>query len=353
MLLTQVQRRQVHKTAKDAEPSKSAKPTASPTAQRENKKDENKEKTKQKTLEQKMENLSLKDVEEVKKKPLVREVTDSDKDPTSLTGASFVKGHEPRDGPGTANIEGHSATERDQKSAEGQDGEDGDEDEVKHQLAATEEMLLKNLDFMKHESEDTRDKIKKLTSYMKVLETTPSEIHPEDKGTFPHQESQGNDNQGTSLMVSDMDPVAQAAIMASIQERERGDDFLQDEGEIMEPVQPSETDPNAVVVAGEIMGPQIHIRPIKSSHEEEVAVVTAVDRSPQSAIIPETKSTGDLQVDAMATTVTEHKPDPVVETKFAESDIQSAVATDESAPATHHSLSKKPKRQLAASFMNN
>lgn len=356
MLLTQVQRRQVYKTAKDAELSKSAKPSASPTAQRENEKDKDIDKTKQKTLKQKLESLSLEDSEEVKRKPLVRVDTDGDKDPSSPTGTTFVMGHEPRNGPGTdfsADV-GHSATERDQNSAEGQDGEDSDEDESKCQLVATEEKLLKKLEFMKHESEDARDKIKKLSSYMKAFETTPSEIHPEDEGTFPHQESQGNNSQGTSLMVSDIDPVAQAAIMASIQERERGDDFLE-EGEVMEPMQPSETEPN-VVVAGEIIQPQIHIQHIKSSHGEEVAVVTAVDHSPQSTIIQETKSTGDLEVDTMASTVTEHKPDPVVETKCPESDIQSTVATDESVesvPGTHHSLSKKPKRQLAASFMNN
>ena len=342
MLLTQVQRRQVHKTAKDAEPSKPGKPMASPKAQRENKKDESKDKTKQRSLEQKLENLNLEDVEEVKHKPLNKVVAGGDKDPTSPTGTSFAMGHEPRDGPGTADVKGAL--------------ESGDEDELKHQLAVSEEKLLKNLEFVKHESEDTRDKIIKLTSYMKALETTPSKIHPKDEGTFPHQESQSNDdNQGTSFMISDMDPVAQAAIMASIQERERGDDFQ--EGEIMEPVQPSETDPNVVVVAGEIMGPQIRIQPLKSSHEEEVAVATAVDHSPQSAVIPETKSTGDSEVDTLATTVTEHnKPETAVETKFTESDVQCTVATDESAepaPAIHHSLSKKPKRQLAASFMNN
>lgn len=359
MLLTQVQRRQVHKTAKDTEPSKSAKPSASPTAQKENKKDEDKGKTEQKTLEEMLENLSLEDVKEDKHKPHVGAATDVNKDPANATGTNFVMGHEPRDGPGTgfsADVEGHSATERGQNSAEGQGREDGDEGELKRQLAATEERLVKNLDFVKHESEDTRDKIKKLTSYMKALETTPSKIHPEDEGTFPYQESHGNDNQSTSLMVSDMDPIAQAAIVASIYERERGGDY-EEEGEIMEPVQPSETDPNNVVIVGEIMGPRIHVQPIKTPHEEEIAVATVVDHSPQSSIIPETpKSTGDLELDAVPSTVTERKPDAAEETKFTEHDIESTVATVESAeqaPVTHHSLSKKPKRQLAASFMNN
>ena len=120
---------------------------------------------------------------------------------------------------------------------------------------------------MKRESQETQEIIKKLTSYMKVLGSTPDEISPTDKGASPQPESHGSAS--SSIMVGDMDPIAQAALLASIKERTTSATSAstqEEAGEVMDPVQVSETNPNNVVIVGEIMGPQI--APSKSTLEE-------------------------------------------------------------------------------------
>ena len=104
---------------------------------------------------------------------------------------------------------------------------------------------------------------------MKVLGSTPDEISPTDKGAPPQPESQGGDADGGatggsgSVMVRDMDPIAQEALLASIKERTTSATSAssqEEAGEIMEPVQVSETDPNNIVIVGEIMGVQIPLQ---------------------------------------------------------------------------------------------
>ena len=340
-----MQRRQVHKTAKDTELPKSAKPSVSPTAQRERKREESKSK-KQKTLEQKLENLTLEDVKEAKPKSQARVATSGSKDPNSDSSTTYAVGHEPTDvhDIGTSVDNNESTSARDQT----RDREDsGDVGRLEDKLKETEEELLKNLEFVSRESEDTREKIKKLTGYMKALEAAPSEINPDDEGASPHPENKGSDGHGTSQLVGDMDPVAQAAILAGIRERESGENYL--EGEIMEPMQPSETDPNNIIIVGEIMGPKVHAQLKTSPQEGELTTATAVEPILQSTVVPGMKT-----VDT--NTESEQDREGVKGTRLGDDVLEGTASTSESvepAPSSHHTPPKKPKIQLAASFMNN
>ena len=77
------------------------------------------------------------------------------------------------------------------------------------------------------------------------------------------------------MMVGDVDPITQAALLARKKERMMTIDTTsasssqeEEAGEIMEPVQVLETDPNNIDIVGEIMG-GAQIVPSKSTTEED------------------------------------------------------------------------------------
>ena len=353
----------MHKTTKETESTKSTKPSSDDTTRKASKK-EKEEATSQEELtavEDKMEHLSLEGV--AMKRSSSRVSTDGELEPSTPE-----KGREPKNGDShdtntTADVD-VNATDKKQESAgskgeaigaesEDEDGEagatDGEEPEVKG--GKTEEQILKHLERVQQDSEETKEKLKKLTGYVRALDTAPREIPPEDEGTSPHSESRTHDAD-TSEIVTDMDPVAQAAILASLQDREMGAGSLEDEGEMMEPVQASETDPNNIVIVGEIMGPRIPGAPDKAEEKEEEthkaieATILKLEEDRSGESVPQAKSIVE-EVIGGATLGTEHAQ----EAADGESDVRSTTGSHDLA-ASSHTPSKKPKRLLAASFMN-
>ena len=93
---------------------------------------------------------------------------------------------------------------------------------------------------------------------------------------------QPGSRENSSVIVGDMDLVAQAALLVSLKERTTittSASSQEEAGDIMEPVQMSKTDPDNIVIVGEIVGPQI--APPKSTLEEDThpaaSEATAVD----------------------------------------------------------------------------
>ena len=369
MSLVQVQRKQLHKTVQGTE-SKFTKPSASPSPPKPASKQEKKSEDKQ-TVEDKLEKLSLDDAQETI--PTTRSPERNSESTRANEKPKIVKAQERiQSDSETANDEQQPTTsiEEEQETAGNgeEEGESEDEEELKAKVEATEEQLLKRLEKMKQESQETQETIKKLTSYMKVLGSTPDEISPTDEGASPQPESQSDSVGGategsSSVMVGEVDPITQAALLASIKERTASTSSQEEAGEIMEPVQVSETDPNNIVIVGEIVGAQ-QIAPSKSALEED----THPAASETMAIDPKVRhgDSGDLigqsakSIDEnLSTTPTApetkaSQQDSVVEDKSehdGESSDGSKIAK-EPAEAPAPSPSKKPKRQLAASFMN-
>ena len=353
----------MHKTTKEAESTKSTKPSSDDATRKASKKEKEEATSREEltAVEDKMEHLSPEGV--ARKRLSSRVSTDGELEPSTPE-----KGREPKNGDShdtnttAADIDDKGAGKKEEPAgskgeaggaeSKDEDGEagatDGDEPEVKG--GKTEEQILKHLEHVQQESEETKEKLKKLTGYMRALDTAPSEIPPEDEGTSPHSESRTHDAD-TSEMVTDMDPVAQAAILASLQDREMGAGSLEDEGEMMEPVQASETDPNNIVIVGEIMGPRIPGAPDKEEEEGEThkaaeATVLKQEEDSSGESVPQAKLIV-KEVSGGATLGTEHAQ----EAADGESDVRSTAGSHDLA-ASSHTPSKKPKRLLAASFMN-
>ena len=272
------------------------------------------------------------------------------------------------------------------------EGESEDQEELKTKVEATEEQLLKRLERIQVESQETQATIKKMTGYLRALDVAPNEISPTDEGASPQPESQGAGDDvdvtgvsesGASVMAGDVDPITQAALLASIKERTTTIDATsasssqQDEAsEIMEPVQVSETDPNNIVIVGEIVGGAqvVHSKstPEEDTHPAASHEVTAVDpqleySESDDLIGQTTHESGDERVGDTPTAApkTESSPqDGAVEVQGLKeegdgerqsgegSKAAAGEAVEAPPPSSFHSPSKKPKRQLAASFMN-
>ena len=362
-----MQRKQIHKTVQGTE-SKSSKPSTSPSPPKEAKKQQNKNEEKQ-PIEEKLEKLSLGDSQE--------------KTPTTQSPEPSCKSTHVNEKPTVIELQNDSqytdttkdveqtktGVEEEQRISEGQDeGENGNQEALKATVEAAEEKLIESLERVQQESQETQEKIKKLTSYMKVLDTTLSEISPTDEGASPRSESAGDSaTGGTSAMVGDMDPVAQAALLAGMKERTTTTsvDSQDETGEIMEPVQVSETDPNNIVIVGEIVGAQIESPLQEDTHaaaSETITVDPKLQCGESADLIRQTEPPIDGNLNATPA-VPETEPsqqDSAVEVEsFKEGrDGQSIEASKaakemvEPPVPSFHSPSKKPKRQLAASFMN-
>ena len=224
-------------------------------------------------------------------------------------------------------------------SATGEDDEE-EEEGLKEKVDKVEGNLIKSLEQVQQESEATRDKIQKLTTYLKMMDAAPNEINPNEEGAYPYEESQTNEASISEMVGGgDVDVIAQAAILAGLQERAEVTS-QEESSEIMEPVQPSETDHDNVVIAGEIVGPQMSLTLTKHQAEGEVTM-TGVEEDPS------------LQGDTASPKIAYSKGEQTLETK---SKGQSPKESEESVEAlpssSSHTPSKKPKRQLAVSFMN-
>ena len=348
---------------------KISKPSTSPSPTKEAKKQQNKNEEKQ-PIEEKLEKLSLGDSKE--ETPTTQSPKSSSKSTRLHEKPTVIElQNDSHDTDTSKDVELTTAdVEEEQRTREGQDeeGETGNQEELKAKVEATEEKLIESLERVQQESQETQEKIKKLTSYMKALDTTPSEISPTDEGASPQPESQGNGaTGGTSAMVGDMDLVAQAALLAGIKERTTTTFANTEEhtDEIMEPVQVSETDPNNIVIVGEIVGPQIE-SPLEEDTHTAASEATSVDPKlpcgESADLIGQTEPPIDGKLNATPA-VPETEPsqqDSAVEVEsFKEGrdgqSIEASKAAKEMVepPApSFHSPSKKPKRQLAASFMN-
>ena len=369
--------------------SKSAKPSASPSPTKPASKQERKSEDK-KTVEDKLEKLSLDDAQQAIQ-TTVTPVSSSESTHINEK-AKIIKAQEriEYDGQDTSSlkdIEEPTAVVEEEQDTAGDGGGDGegevegeseDQEELKAKVEASEEQLLKRLERMKRESQETQETIKKLTSYMKVLGSTPDEISPTDEGASPQPESHSGDVDGgatggsSSVMVGDMDPIAQAALLASIKERTTSATSAssqEEAGEVMDPVQVSETDPNNIVIVGEIMGAQI--APSKSTLGEDThppaCETTAVDpklgHSVSGDLIGQTAQEPSDEKFSTKPVAPETEPsqqDSAVEVQSlkeehdGESSDRETVEREmvEAPVPSFHSASKKPKRQLAASFMN-
>ena len=356
-----MQRKQIHKTVQGTE-SKSSKPSTSPSPPKEAKKQQTENEEKQ-PIEEKLEKLSLGDSQE--------------KTPTTRSPKPSCKSTHVNEKPTVIELQNDSQdtdTTKDVEQTktsieEGQDeGENGNQEELKAKVEAAEEKLVESLERVQQESQETQEKIKKLTSYMKALDTTPSEISPTDEGASPQPESAGDSaTGGTSAMVGDMDPVAQAALLAGIKERTTttSANSQEEAGEIMEPVQVTETDPNNIVIVGEIVGPQIESPLEEDTHtaaSETIAVDPKLPCGESADLIGQTELPidGNLNATPAVSKTEPSQQDSAVEVEsFKEGrdgqSIEASKAAKEMVepPApSFHSPSKKPKRQLAASFMN-
>ena len=383
MSFVQVQRKQLYKTVQGTE-SKSTKSSASPSPPKEATKLQNKNKEEQ-VVEEKLEKLCLDDTQETipttqSPEPSSKSTSVNEK-PTVTRDQERIQS-DSQDTSSSKDVQQPTTTtgeDIEQESAGGgeeeEEGESKDQEELKAKVEATEEQLLKRLEQMQTESQETQETIKRMTGYLKALDVAPNEISPTDEGTSPLSESQGAGDDGgaaggsASAMVGDTDPIAQAALLASIKERTTSASSQEEAGEIMEPVQVSETDPDNIVIVGEIVGPQI--APPKSTLEEDThpaaSEATAVDPKlecgesgdpiGQTAQEPIDEKVSDTPA---APRTEPSQQDSAVEVQGSnkehdgESSEGSKVAkeTIEAPSPSFHSPSKKPKRQLAASFMN-
>ena len=361
-----MQRKQLHKTVQGTE-SKSTKPSTSPSPPKEGKKQQNKNEEKQ-TFEEKLEELSLDDTQETiptsqSPEPSSQSISINE-NPTDTKDRERIQS-DSQDTSSFKDVEQPTTTageEVEQETAGGgeeeEEGESEDQEELKAKVEATEEQLLKRLEQMQTESQETQETIKRMTGYLKALDVAPNEISRTDEGASPQPESQGaGDDDGVtggsaSVMVGDIDPIAQAALLASINERTTSASSQEEAGEIMEPVQVSETDPSNIVIVGEIVGPQI--APPKSILEED----THSTASESIAVDPklECGESGGLIRQTAQEPIDEKVGDtpavPKTEPSQQDSVMEVAKEIIEAPVPSFQSPSKKPKRQLAASFTN-
>ena len=366
--------------------SKSAKPSASPSPPKPASKQEKKSEDK-KTVEDKLEKLSLDNAQQAIQTTVTPVSSSESTHINEIIKAQEQIEYDGQDTSSLKDIEEPTAVVEEEQDTAGDGGGDGegevegeseDQEELKAKVEASEEQLLKRLERMKRESQETQETIKKLTSYMKVLGSTPDEISPTDEGAFPQPESHGGDVDGgatggnSSVMVGDMDPIAQAALLASIKERTTSATSAssqEEAGEVMDPVQVSEPDPNNIVIVGEIVGAQI--APSKSTLEEDTyppaCETTAVDpklgHGISGDLIGQTAQEPSDEKFSTKPVAPETEPsqqDSAVEVQSlkeehdGESSDRETVEREmvEAPVPSFHSASKKPKRQLAASFMN-
>ena len=395
-----MQRKQLHKTAQGTE-IKSAKPSASPSPPKEATKQQNKnkEEEQQQAVQEKPEKLSLDDTQETL--PTTQSPGPTNTSTSNLTVARDQERIQSDDGgdqdtSDSKDVEQPTTTTGDEEQGAGGGGgkeEDSeDQEEIKTKVEATEEQLLKRLERIQGETQETQATIKKMTGYLRALDVAPNEISPTDEGATPQPESQGAGNDigatgmsgsGASVMVGDVDPITQAALLASIKERTTTIDTTsarssqeEEAGEIMEPVQVSETAPNNIVIVGEIVGGAqvVHSKstPEEDTHPAASHEATAVDPQLECSesddlIGQTTHESGDERVGDTPTAAPKtesSQQDSSVEAQGSkeegDGDRQSGegskAATGEAIevppPSSFHSPSKKPKRQLAASFMN-
>ena len=365
MSLVQVQRKQLHKTVQGTE-SKSTKPSASPSPPKEGRKQQNKNEEKQ-TVEEKLEELSLDDTQETipstQSPEPSSQSTSISKNPTDTNDRERIQS-DGQDTGSSKDVEQPTTStgeEVEQETAGGgeeeEEGESEDQEELKAKVEATEEQLIKRLEQIQTESQEMQETIKRMTGYLKALDVAPNEISPTDEGVSPQPESKdaGDDDGATggsaSVMVGDIDTIAQAALLASIKERTTSASSQEEAGEIMEPVQVSETDPNNIVIVGEIVGPQI--APPKSTLEEDThsaaSEATAVDPKLEcgesGGLIGQTAQKPIEKVSATPAA-------PTTEPSQQDSAMEVAKEIIEAPVPSFQSPSKKPKRQLAASFTN-
>ena len=335
----------MYKNVQGAE-SKSAKPSTSPSPTKQDPTKQLAENEEKQTVVEKLQQLSL-DETQSKKIPTSQSLEHSSK--STFTDELSV-GIEERDKLQTTNhdtsfkdVEQPTTNVEEQEEmavGEEEGGENDGQEELKAKVEVTEQQLLERFDRIQRESQETQETIKKLTSYVKVLNTTSDEIDPMHEGVSPQPETQGVVGDGTvtgdsaTMMVGSVDPIAQAALLASMKERVATttsvDSQEETTGEVMEPVQVSEMDTSNIVVVGEIMGPQVGAS--KSPLEEESRSTTAVDTK----LEPED--------DKLSATPAPPETEP--------SQLQQGGGVAPAAAAVVGSSSKKPKRQLAASFMN-
>ena len=368
--LVQVQRKQLQKTVQGTE-SKSTKPSASPSPPKDATKQENKGKEEQ-AVEEKLEKLSLDDTQETE--PNTQPLEPSSKSTAVIENLTVMRDQEriqsdsAQDASSSEDMEQSSMTtveEVEQEAGGGgegeekeEEGESEDQEELKAKVEEAEEQLLKRLERMQAESQVTQETIKKMTGYLKALDVAPDVISPSDEGTTPQSESRSADNEdgasggNASVMVGHMDPIAQAALLASIKDRTTTATSVsatpeEEAGEIMEPVQVSETDPNNVVIAGEIVG-GAQIAPRKSTEEEDAH--PAASEPP--AVDPKIES-GEAggPIGQTAQNLEPVLREIVDDTPAAPTTIAKETIVEAPTPS-FHSPSKKPKRQLAASFTN-
>ena len=395
-----MQRKQLHKTAQGAE-TKPTKSSASPSPPKEATKQQNKNKEEEQpqVVQEKLEKLSLDNTQETL--PTTQSPGPSNTSTSNLTVARDQERIQSDDGgdqdtSDSKDVEQPTTTTDEEEQGAGgggeEEGDSEDPQEIKTKVEATEAQLLKHLERIQVESQETQATIKKMTGYLKALDIAPNKISPTDEGVSPQPESQGagddigatgESGSSASVMVGDVDPVTQAALLASIKERTMAVDTTstsssqeEEADEIMEPVQVSETDPNNVVIVGEIVG-GAQIVPSKSTPEEDTYLaashkVTEVDPqlecSESDDLIGQTTcESGDERVGVAPTAAPKTEPsqqDGAVEGQGSkeegdgerqngeESKAAAGEATEAPPPSTFHSPSKKPKRQLAASFMN-
>ena len=389
-----MQRKQLHKIAQGTE-TKPTKPSASPSPPKEATKQQNKNKEEEQP-QAVQEKLSLDDTQETlptTQSPGPSRISTSvDNNLTVTRDQERIQSDDggDQDTSDSKDVEQPTTTTDEEEQGAGGGGEEGDSkdpDEIKTKVEATEEQLLKRLERIQGESQETQATIKKMTGYLKALDIAPDEISPTDEGVSPQPESQGagddvgaTGGSGASVMVGDIDPITQAALLASIKERTTTIDTTsgrssqeEEAGKIMEPVQVSETDPNNIVIVGEIVG-GAQIVPSKSTPEEDMHPVashkvTEVDPqlecSESGDLIGQIAQESDGEKGGDKPTIAPiAEPSSTVEVQGSKeegdgerqsgegSKAAAGEAIDAPPPSTFHSPSKKPKRQLAASFMN-
>ena len=396
-----MQRKQLHKIVQGTE-TKPTKPLASLSPPKEATKQQNKNKEEQQqAVQEKLEKLSLDDTQETlptTQSPGPSRISTSvDNNFTVTRDQERIQSDDggDQDTSNSKDVEQPTTTtDEEEQGAGGGGGEEGDgedPEEIKTKVEATEEQLLKHLERIQVESQETQATIKKMTGYLRALDVAPNEISPTDEGATPQPESQGGGDDigatggsgsGASVMVGDVDPITQAALLASIKERTTTIDTTtasssqEEAGDIMEPVQVSETDPNNIVIVGEIVGgAQIvpsKLTPEEDTHPAASHKVTEVDPqlecSESDNLIGQIAQESDGEKVGDKPTITPiaepSQQDGTVEGQGSEeegdgerqsgegSKAAAGEAIEAPPPSIFHSPSKKPKRQLAASFMN-
>ena len=313
-------------------------------AQVEGKKRESKDKTSVKEMEEKLQKLSLEDVQKVDTKPQDSKVRENADTSAVVVDKKAVGEKEQRD------VEAHGD---DGGSVAGDDREG---EPVKGKLEVVEENLLKSLERVQEESEYTREILKKLTGYINVLEATPSEVHHDEHkvASITLEESRNDEASSSQMLEGDMDVVARAAILASIRERQTEEEGGEGEGAIFETtMQPTETDLCNIVVVGDIVGPGVGLSPATADSlkgEESMTAPLAEggnsQRGDESALNPETETIS-KHVTVLPSKTSDDNGDQTAEESGSVTEALPAP------PSSSHTPSKKSKRQLAVSFMNN